>query len=249
MRTLVLLLACAQLAACGDKPSPKLAPNAGPGGSAPAPEVEIDVGPPMPAAGTVIEFKTGVRVEVVSAGTGRAARAGRTVVLHQRTFELPPVATPAPVSAPAESPTEDGAAGGVAAGDGSAAVSPAAEDAGATGAAADTAAGKSQVAEGTVAEGPVADATPAESAESAAASSASESAPAVAAAAPAQPIEVSSTWRGGVPLTAALGRGQLIEELEQALEGMRAGSRLQVRVPVRGTAPALEIEVELVEVR
>jgi hypothetical protein len=166
----------------------------------------------MPATGAVIEFKTGVRVEVVSAGTGRAARAGRTVVLHQRTFELPQEVAPAPESAPAEP-----------------------RDA------------EPRVAEAPVAEVPSTEAAPAAAAESAPA--APESAPAVAEAAPAQPIEISSTWRGGVPLTAALGRGQLIEELEQALEGMRAGSRLQVRVPVRGTAPALEIEVELVEVR
>ncbi|MBM3976840.1 MAG: FKBP-type peptidyl-prolyl cis-trans isomerase [Planctomycetes bacterium] len=249
MRTLVLLLACAQLAACGDKPSPKLAPNAGPGGSAPAPEVEIDVGPPMPAAGTVIEFKTGVRVEVVSAGTGRAARAGRTVVLHQRTFELPPEVAPAPESAAAKSPAGDGSTGSVAGGDGPAADSSVAASSAADEVASDHSAGKNQVAESAVAQEPAADAALAEGAESAPASSAADAGPAVAEAAPAQPVEISSTWRGGVPLTAALGRGQLIEELEQALEGMRAGSRLQVRVPVRGTAPALEIEVELVEVR
>jgi hypothetical protein len=50
----------------------------------------------MAAAGTVIEHPNGLRIEIATTGTGRAARAGRTVVFHQRTRVLPAAAATQP---------------------------------------------------------------------------------------------------------------------------------------------------------
>lgn len=209
-------LAGALLVGCGDdSKQPAGAPVASERPTAAA-QTEPDTDPPMPSAGTVLERANGLRISIETAGKGRAARVGRTIVFHQRTRALPAAPSTAADAAPSPSVAE----------------SPQSSPA------------------------PDADSEP----EVAASPEATTEAPVVAAESrPSEPIEISSTWRSGVPLSAVLGRGQLIPGLEQALEGVRAGSRLSVHVPpalagapiggADAAANALEIELEVVEVR
>ncbi|TAJ20819.1 MAG: hypothetical protein EPO68_05815, partial [Planctomycetota bacterium] len=80
MRGLPWWLACALLCACGDDANKDAgAPPANERAVA-APEAEPDTDPPMPSAGTVLERANGLRISISTAGKGRAARVGRTVV-------------------------------------------------------------------------------------------------------------------------------------------------------------------------